>query len=36
MGEGALDGGIGFVEGFEDGGDAVGGEVAARPYRLSR
>ena len=29
MGEGALDVGVGFVEGFEDGGDAVGGEVAA-------
>ena len=28
MGEGALGVGIGFVEGFEDGGDAVGGEVA--------
>ena len=30
MEEGALDVGIGFVEGFEDGGDAAGGEVAAR------
>jgi len=29
VGEGALDGGVGFVEGFEDGGDAVGGQVAA-------
>ena len=29
VGEGALDGGVGFVEGFENGGDAVGGEVAA-------
>ena len=28
VGEGALDGGIGLIEGFEDPGDAVGGEVA--------
>lgn len=28
VGESALDAGIGFVEGFEDGGDAVGGQVA--------
>jgi len=27
--EGALDGGIGFVEAFEKGGDAVGGKVAS-------
>ena len=29
VGEGALGGGIGFVESFEDGGDAAGGQVAA-------
>ena len=29
MGEGAFDFGVGFVESFEDGGDAVGGDVAA-------
>ena len=28
MGEGAFDAGVGFVEGSEDGGDAVGGQVA--------
>lgn len=29
VGEGALDGGIGFVEGNQGGGDSVGGQVAA-------
>jgi len=29
VGEGALDGGVSFVEVFEDGCDAVGGKVAA-------
>ena len=28
--EGALDGGVGFVESLEDGGDAVGGQVAGQ------